>query len=40
MKWISATVNEEYIGEHEEGLDKITEGNLVILNEDGTWYRC
>ncbi len=39
MKWVSATVNEEYSSMDSEGLEGVTEGTLVQLSEDGTWCK-
>lgn len=39
MKWISATVNDEYSGWDDEGIDSLDEGTVVVLEENGTWYK-
>jgi len=33
-KWISATVNETYSDDSNEGITKVDEGTIVILYED------
>lgn len=38
-KWISATINEEYSTDMNEGIDGLTEGDIVILESDGKWYK-
>lgn len=39
MKWISATINKEYSNDVEEGIDKLQQGDTVVLLDDGTWYK-
>ena len=33
-RWITATVDEGYTGEEEEGIEGLDEGDTVILEED------
>lgn len=39
IRWISATVNETYTSDRSEGIRGLTEGDTVILESDGTWYK-
>ena len=40
MKFISATVNEVYSNDKSEGIEGLDEGDIVMLFEDGTWFRA
>lgn len=40
MKWISANINEAYTSDKEEGIDDLNEGDIIIIQDDGKWYRA
>lgn len=39
LKWISATVNEIYSNDANEGIEELDEGQQVMLYNDGTWVK-
>jgi len=40
VHWISATVNEQYSDDKEEGIQELQEGDNVILYSDGRWIKA
>jgi hypothetical protein len=39
MRWISATVNEQYSNDPAEGIEGLQEGDTIVLFDDGSWYK-